>query len=134
MTIGPAAVDVRRAVGLTAWCALEVLAATPADDGDPWMVRSSVRDVALRLGVAPNTAQRALAVLRDGGLIVAIQGRVNGGRFGSGVYRLTVDTSVLTRQTREPLISSGPTRVPQPRVASKPAVAHGQQLTLLPSA
>ena len=73
VTVGPAAADVRRAVGPTAWCALEVLAATPADDGERWVVRSSVRDVAARLGVAPNTAQRALGVLREAGLITAVQ-------------------------------------------------------------
>ena len=134
VTVGAAAADVRRAVGPTAWCALEVLAATPADDGELWIVRSSVRDVAARLGVAPNTAQRALAVLREAGLVTAIQGREHGGRFGATAYRLTVDPSVLCRQTREPLVASSPMLAPQPRVAAKPAVDLGQQLVLLPSA
>jgi hypothetical protein len=134
VTIGAAAGVVRRAVGPTAWCALEVLAATPADDGELWVVRSSVRDVAARLGVAPNTAQRALGVLRDAGLITVIQGRACAGRFGVGAYRLTVDPSVLGRPTREPLTASSPTFAPRPRLASKPAVARGQQLALLPSA
>jgi DNA-binding transcriptional ArsR family regulator len=80
--VGREAGDVRRAIGPTAWCALEVLATTPADDGELWVVRSSVRDVAARLGVAPNTAQRALAVLRDAGLVTVIQDREHGGRFG----------------------------------------------------
>jgi hypothetical protein len=133
VTIGPAAGDVRRAIGLTAWCALELLAATPAENGEPWVVHSSVRDVAERLGVAPNTAQRALAALRDVGLISAIQGRERAGRFASSAYRLTIDTSVLTRLTREPLMLSTPTRFTQPRVASTPHVIRGQQLSLLPS-
>ena len=73
VTIGPAAGDVRRAIGLTAWCALELLATAPAQNDEPWIVHSSVRDIAVRLGVAPNTAQRALAALRDVGLISAIK-------------------------------------------------------------
>ena len=89
VTIGAAAADVRRAVGLTAWCALEVLAATPAESGEPWAVGSSVRDVAARLGVAPNTAQRAIGVLRDARLVTVIQGRAFAGRVRS--ERVSVD-------------------------------------------
>ena len=124
VTIGRAAGDVRRAVGPTAWCALEVLAATPADSGAPWIVRSTVRDVAAHIGVAPNTAQRALRVLRDAGLVTAIQDREHGGQFASTAYRLTLDPSVLCRSMP----------APQPRVASTRAVALGEQLVLLPSA
>jgi hypothetical protein len=134
VTIGAEAVEVRHAVGLTAWCALEVLAARPADDGEPWVVHSSVRDVAVRLGIAPNTAERASVALRDAGLVTAIQGRESAGRFGPTVYRLTVHASVLSRQTREPLTVSTPTPAPLPRVGSKPVVDGGQQLALLPSA
>src|SRR5215207_8678714 len=128
VTIGPAAVDVRRAVGPTAWCAIELLAATPADDGEPWIVWSSVRDVAVRLGVAPNTAQRGLAALRAAGLIVVVQVRESAGRFGASGYRLTVDPDLLHRQTRESLFTSHPTIASQPRVASKPAAPRGEQL------
>ncbi len=134
VTIGTAAGDIRRAVGPSAWCALEVLAATPVDDGELWVVRSSVRAVAARLSVASNTAQRALAVLRGAGLITAIQDREHGGRFGGIAYRLTVDPSVLCRQTHEPLVASIPRLASQPRLAASPAVARGQQLVLLPSA
>lgn len=132
-TTGPAAVDVRRAVGPAAWCALEVLPATPADGGEPWIVNSLMRDVAVRLGVAPNTVQPFLAALRDAGLIAVIKGRGCAGRYGASPHRLTIDASVLGRQTREPLIASSPRPAPQSRVASKPAVARGQQLVLQPS-
>jgi hypothetical protein len=133
LTIGAAAAGVRRAVGPTAWCALEVLAATAADDGERWVVHGSVRDVAARLRVAPNTAQRALAVLRGTGLIDAVQRREFAGRFGVGAYQLTVDPNVICRQTSESITASGPLTASHPRVASKPAVALGQQLVLLPS-
>jgi DNA-binding transcriptional ArsR family regulator len=134
VTVGQAAPGVRRAVGPAAWCALEVLAATPAHvGGEMWIVQCSVRGVAARLGVAPNTAQRALAALRRAGLITATQEREGGGRFGGTAYRLTVDPSVLGRHTRDALGVNTPMIAPQPRVASKPVVALGQQLVLLPS-
>jgi DNA-binding transcriptional ArsR family regulator len=132
VTIGAAAGDVRLAVGPLAWCALEVLAAVPAVDGERWVVRSSVRDVAARLGVAPNTAQRALGVLREAGLVTATQDREHGGRFGGTAYRLTVDESVLCHQTCEPLIANRPVIASQPCVPAKP-VAVAEQLVLLPS-
>jgi hypothetical protein len=134
VTVGAAAGGVRREVGLTAWCALEVLAATPAVDGDLWVVGSSVRDAATRLGIATNTAQRALGVLRGAGLITVIQGRAFAGRFAASAYRLTVDTKVLRRELPDPLTARSSRLAAQPRVASKPAADRGQQLALLPSA
>ena len=124
VTIGRSAADVRRAVGPTTWCAFEVLAATPADSGAPWTVRCTVREVAAHLGVAPTTAQRALRLLRDDSFVTAIQDREHGGRFASTACRLAVDPSVLCRSLL----------APQPRVASRRAVALGEQLVLLPSA
>jgi hypothetical protein len=134
VTIGEAAAEVRRAVGPTAWCALEVLAGAPVEVDERWIVRSSVREVAVRLGVATNTAQRALAALREAGVIAAGQGRDCSGRFGSGAYRLAVDANVLSRPAREPIVASTPTPSSRPRVAAKPAADRSQQLELLPSA
>ncbi len=120
IAIGPAAGDVRRSVGATAWCALEVLAATPADDGELWIVRSSACAVAAHLGVAPNTAQRALGVIREAALVTAIQDREHGGRFGGTAYRLTVDQSVLGRQTRGPLNASSLMLADEPCAQARP--------------
>ena len=134
VTIGPGAAHVRRAVGATAWCALEVLCTTPAEVGGPWIVRSSVRDVAARLGIATNTAQRGLAALRNAGVIAAVQSRDCSGRFASGAYRLTVDANVLSRPTRESHDASNPTHSSRSHVAAKPTADRSQQLQLLPSA
>lgn len=79
-------------------------------------------------------AQRALGVLRESGLVAATQDREHGGRFGGTAHRLTVDPSVLGRQTSEPLAARPPILDAQPCVAVKPVVAVGEQLVLLPSA
>jgi hypothetical protein len=134
VVVEAAATDVRRTVGPTAWCALEVLAATPSDDGEVWVVWSSVRDVASHLGIAANTAQRALRVLRDRGLITVIQDREHGGRFGSTAYALTVDPCVLSRPPlatlRDAIAATLATRVRTPRPSTPEC---GEQLALLPS-
>ena len=78
-------------------CTLEVLAATPAVGGEPWVVESSVRDVATLVGVARNTTHSTISTLRDAGLITVIQGHAFGGRFGPSVYRLTLEANVLRR-------------------------------------
>lgn len=138
VTIGAAAEGLRRTLGPAAWCALEVLATTPSDgDDDPWTVRSSIRMVAGRMGVATNTAQRALTVLRDAGLIAGAQGRRDTGRFGPCTYRVTVDADVMNRQPRAPRLPSSeasqPRRVGPRSPAAVKAVESGQQLVLLPS-
>lgn len=135
VVVGTAAHDVRRAVGPTSWCVLEVLAATPADSGEPWVVPSSVRHVAAQLGIAANTAQRALAVLRDAGLVTPSQRRELAGRFGGGTYVLTVDSDVLDRRVLESVsVAQPPVAAPRPRAAAAPVLHHGEQLALLSSA
>jgi hypothetical protein len=137
--VGAAADGKRRVAGPAAWCALEVLATTPPlEDTDAWIVCSSVRSVATRMGVAKNTAQRALAALCEAGLVAPSQRRSGTGEFGSCEYRLNVPADVLSRQLRtSPSGSSetGPSgRVPpKPTVAVKASVEIGQQLVLLPS-
>ena len=42
------------------------------------------------MGVAKNTAQRALAALREAGLVASSQRRAATGEFGSCEYRLNV--------------------------------------------
>jgi DNA-binding transcriptional ArsR family regulator len=137
--VGPGARNARAILGPVAWCALEVLAATPADDGDDaWVVSGSVRTVAAHMGVAKNTAQRALTALRKSGLVTSIQRRGRTGEFAAGAYRLDVDADVLSRQPRTPPAVGSQTvqsrrllrKVP---VEAKAIVEIGQQLVLIPS-
>lgn len=120
--IGPDAGELRRTVGPLAWCALESLAdrAQPGTDG--LTVEASVRSLAGELGVAKNTAHRALTALIRAGVVSSTQTRDGGGRFVAGRYRLHVD-GILT-------LASPP--VPNRR-ASKSAstAAQPDQLTLL---
>jgi len=117
---GERAAALRRTLGPVAWCALECLVER-SDDGR--IVEASVRLVAADLGVAKNTAHRALRALAHAGLVAAEQQRTDGGRFRSGRYRLHLD-GVLGR---------APQPTPPARRGPQPVAADGQ-LSLLPGA
>lgn len=110
----------RRTLGPVAWCALECLVER-SDDGRT--VEASVRLVAAELGVAKNTAHRALRALAHAGLVAAEQQRTDDGRFRSGRYRLHLDA----------LLDRAPQPAPPARRRPAPVAADGQ-LTLLPGA
>lgn len=113
---GPAAL--RRQLGPTAWCVLECLRDRAADGR---VAEASVRALAAELGVAKNTAHRAIAMLVRAGLIEAEQRRGSDGRFQPGRY-------VLHRhELAPPPRPARATRRPAPRVDDG-------QLTLLPGA
>ena len=116
-TRGP---EVRRRVGPVAWCALECLAGRPVVDG---AVEASVRSIADELGVAKNTAHRAIATLARAGLVEAMQGRAGNGRYGGGRYRLRVDG-----------LFADPPSMSKPSAQRKtPTPVAPEQLTLLPN-
>ena len=101
LIVGAAAAELRRSLGPSAWCALEVLATTPSSPGaDSWTVHCSVRELATRMGVAKNTAQRALTTLRRACLVELVQRREADGRFDASVYRLTIPDGVFDREPR----------------------------------
>ncbi len=131
LTIGAAAENRRRALGPVAWAALEVLATSPSEgEGEGWVVRASVRTIAGRLGVAVNTAQRALRVLRDAKLIEHAQARAGTGRFDAACYRLEIPADVL-------IVGTAPNdRLPTRSLSSshhaKPSPI-AEQLLLLPT-
>jgi hypothetical protein len=131
LTIGAAAEIRRRALGPVAWAALEVLATSPsAGDGERWVVRASIRTVASRLGVAVNTAQRALCVLRDAKLIEHVPARAGTGRFDAASYRLEIPADVLIVGTARN--DRLPTRSPSSSRHAKPSPI-AEQLLLLPT-
>lgn len=87
----------RRDLGPTAWCALECLVERAAGTTT---AAASVRSVAVQLGVAKNTAHRALVALVRAGVIEAVQERGADGRFRPGVYRLHLDDGISTRPSK----------------------------------
>jgi hypothetical protein len=95
LVLGPMADETRRSLGPLSWAALEALVtdAHPSEDGG--VVNTSVRQLAARLGVAKNTAHRALVTLRDAGFLEPHQSRSTSGQFAAGAYRLSVAPSIL---------------------------------------
>lgn len=118
---GPRAAALRRELGPVAWCALECMLER-SDDGHT--TTASVRAVAGDLGVAKNTAHRAIAALVRAGLVAPIQARDVNGRFQPGSYRLRLDDLPAPS-------APTPTTRPRRRVT---ATAPPAQLSLLPSA
>lgn len=107
----------RRRVGPLAWCALEVL----VERADGLVVDASVRTIAAELGVAKNTAHRALAALTRAGVIAPMQDRDATGRFSVGRYRLHLDD----------LIGSTPPRPSRTRSRRAQHQTFASQLSLL---
>jgi hypothetical protein len=83
VVLGPASPSVRRRVGPLAWCALEALHQRAVLIGDALIVELSQNSLARELGVAKNTAHRALKTLRSAGLLQHDQTRGVAGRFDS---------------------------------------------------
>ena len=113
--------ELRRELGPVAWCVLECLIGG-SDDGRT--ATASVRAVAEELGVAKNTAHRALAALVRRGLVEAIQSRDGHGRFQPGRYRLHVGD----------LLSGAATARSRSRSTATTPAVDPAQLSLLPPA
>ena len=125
LIIGEAAHEVRRVLGASAWTALEVVVARVGDvDGQP-VAPVSVREVADELGVAKNTAHRAIRRLIEAGLVAPIQDRSPAGRFLGGAYRVDVPTDVLCPASRRPVAS------PRRHAPRRDRTATPTQLSLL---
>jgi hypothetical protein len=118
---GARAAVLRRELGPVAWCALECLVER-SDDGRT--SDATVRAVAADLGVAKNTAHRAMTALASAGLIEPEQRRGRDGKFEPGRYRLHVVDLLGTTSTRPPSRASR-----RPRRAR--TTAPHDQLTLL---
>jgi DNA-binding IclR family transcriptional regulator len=118
LVAGPRAAVLRRELGPLAWCALEFLV---EQSSDGVTTEASVRTVAAALGVARNTAHRAIVALTRAGLIEGIQNRGTDGRFRPGRYRLLLTDDLLTRTSQQRQLQR---RTP-------PTAAAAAQLTLL---
>lgn len=127
VTLGAGAPQLRRQLGPTAWSALEVLAATVNADGE---ALASVRTVAAELGVAVNTAQRAIARLRRAGIVEHSQGRSVDGHFAIAAYRLEIPDDVFIVLTAPN--DRRPTRSPSSHRPAKSSPLT-EQLLLLPT-
>ncbi|MGH9139432.1 MAG: helix-turn-helix domain-containing protein [Acidimicrobiales bacterium] len=113
------AAALRRNLGPTAWCALECLLERTSGEA---IAVASVRSLAADLGVAKNTAHRALVALVRAGIAEAIQDRAADGRFRPGGHRLHLGDLLASTTTR-------PSRT-RPTAATASASA---QLSLLDS-
>lgn len=104
-----------------------MLAATVNADGE---ARASVRTVAAELGVAVNTAQRAIARLRRAGIVAHAQHREAGGHFAAATYRLEILADVFEIATAPN--DRLPTRSPSSHRTAKSSPL-AEQLLLLPT-
>ncbi len=93
--LGPAAHELRRHVGPTAWVVLEEMLQRSTGN-DHVVAQVSIRSLAPSLGLAKDTVARAVGRLRDLGVIEAVQARARSGVFEAGSYRLVVPVVCLS--------------------------------------
>ena len=92
--------ELRRDLGPTSWMVLEELLLRSTGPADACVACVSVRALAASLGLAKDTAGRAIRRLRENGLIRVAQRRTDAGIFGTGIYLITVPECItLTAPT-----------------------------------
>lgn len=111
ITLGSASAPLRRSLGAQAWCALECLAGHATFGADGAVTVASVRSLAAELGVAKNTAQRALAALVAAGFATPEQRRRPDGTFETGRYRLHLGDAITPGPDEPGRRSTSPRRV-----------------------
>jgi hypothetical protein len=141
VVLGPAAPALRRRTGPVAWCALELLTSLTIDAGRDRVAPVGVRSVAIGLGVAPNTAHRAIRSLEQLGLVVAVtQERAHNGCFAAAGYRVEVPSDALATEAptagaiAKPMLPTSRAALPVSVPASSPEFEEVEQLQLLPLA
>jgi hypothetical protein len=67
--------------------------------GEGRVARVSIRSLAGSLGMAKDTAARALRRLRSAGVVTGVQQRTAAGVFDTGVYIITVSPATLAVKT-----------------------------------
>ena len=86
IVVGAASSELRRALGPTSWVVLEELLLRSHGTTDECVACVSVRSLAASLGLAKDTAARAIRRLRDAGLVTVAQQRTEAGIFDTGSY------------------------------------------------
>ena len=94
VVVGAAASELRRALGPTAWMVLEELLLGSTGPVDACVASVSVRALAASLGLAKDTAGRAIRRLRDAGLVTVTQQRTVAGIFDTGTYLIAVPNCI----------------------------------------
>lgn len=96
LVIGPSSSGLRRTLDPAAWVVLEEMLLRSTAVGVHRVVRVSVRSLAGSLGLAKDTAARAIRRLRAAGLVDGVQQRTAAGAFGIGVYVITIHPDVIS--------------------------------------
>jgi hypothetical protein len=139
VVLGPSASALRRRTGPVAWCVLEILTSQTIDAGSGRVAHVGVRSVATALGVAPNTAHRAIRILEQLGLVVSVpQDREQNGCFAAAGYLVEVCDDVLAIQDppagapSKPVCPTSQCVHPVSVPSSGPESEEVEQLQLLP--
>ncbi len=120
IVLGPAAHELRRHVGPTAWVVLEEMLRRLTGSGDQVVARVSIRALASSLGLAKGTVARAVRRLRELDAIEAHQERTSSGVFDAGAYRVTIPAVCLSLACPpQPPLSSAAAR-PAPALSPSP--------------
>jgi hypothetical protein len=99
LLVGASSIGLRRMLGPTAWMVLEELMLRSTLVGERRVARVSIRTLAGSLGMAKDTAARAVRRLRAGGVVSGVQQRTAAGVFDTGVYLITVSAEILAVKT-----------------------------------
>ncbi len=86
LVIGAASLELRRALGPSAWLVFEEMLLRSTPERGERIAHVSVRSMAAALGVAKDTVARALNRLRDVGLVTPAQPKNDRGLFEAGRY------------------------------------------------
>ena len=120
VVVGAESSELRRALGPTSWVVLEELLLRSTGPADECVARVSVRSLAASLGLAKDTAARAIRRLRDSGLVTVAQQRTDAGIFDTGTYAIALPEGVT-------LIAPAP---PAPQARARVGRRDSSQLSL----
>ena len=94
IVVGAASSELRRALGPTSWAVLEEMLLRSHGTTDECVACVSVRSLAASLGLAKDTAARAIRRLRDCGFVTVAQRRTDAGIFDTGTYVIALPEGV----------------------------------------